>query len=252
MTQGNGIYLSIIIPAHNEEKRLPPSLEKVFAYLEGRDYAAEVLVVENGSEDRTFEVMQALTERYPALRVLRVDRRGKGLAVQRGMLEARGEFLFQCDADLSMPIEEGELLLPPRLVDFDVAIGSRGLKESRVERSPRRALFSWVFNLLTRPLLPRIHDSQCGFKCFRAEVADDLFRSQTVAGLSFDVEILAHARRRGLRIVEVPITWRLDPVSKTRPLRDGAAMVLDLFRIFLKGLRRTPRREPDDSQGRPR
>ncbi len=230
------MHLSIIMPAYNEEKRLPPSLERVFAFLSAQDYEAEVVVVDNGSDDRTLEVVSSLCDRYQGLRVLHESRRGKGLAVRRGMLEARGEFRLLCDADLEISIEQAPKFLPPALTDFDVAIGSRLLPGSVVTRSTCRTCMSWVFNALTRLLvLPGIRDTLCGFKCFRAPAAEDIFRRQSVTGFAFDVELLHIARRRNWRIAEVPITCTA--VSKVRPsLLQGVPMAaLDLLTIRSNG-----------------
>ncbi len=227
-------FLSIVIPAHNEAHRLPGTLEKVLAFLRAQPYRAEVLVVENGSTDDTLALARAFQEANPdVVRVLHESRRGKGLAVQRGMLAARGEYRFLCDADLSMPIEELPRFLPPQQTDFDIAIGSRELPASRRLQEPAyRHLVGRAFNLMVQALaLPGFRDTQCGFKCFRGEVAEDLFRYQTLTGMSFDVEILFIARRRGYRIVEVPITWYFDPDSRVRLVHDSFRMALDLLAI---------------------
>ncbi len=233
-------FLSIVIPAHNEVHRLPGTLEKVLAFLRSQSYSAEVLVVENGSTDNTLALARAFQKANPDIvRVLHEERRGKGLAVQRGMLAARGEYRFLCDADLSMPIEELPRFLPPRLTNFDIAIGSRELPESRRFQEPAyRHLIGRMFNLMVQILaLPGFRDTQCGFKCFRGEVADDVFRYQTMPGMSFDVEILFIARRRGYRIVEVPITWYFDPDSRVRLMHDSVRMAIDLFAIRWNALR---------------
>ena len=224
--------LSIVIPAHNEETRLPGTLEEVFAFLNDQPYSAEVLVVENGSEDRTFEVAQSFASSHPSLRVLQESRRGKGLAVRRGMLEARGQYRFGCDADLSMPIAEVNQFLPPLLEDFDIAIGSREAPGSVVTQPASRRRIGRIFNAIVRLLaLPGLRDTQCGFKCFRAEVAEDVFRRQRLDGMAFDVEVLRIARHRGYRILEVPITWNFDPDSRVRLFRDSARMVAELLTI---------------------
>lgn len=225
--------LSIIIPAHNEESRLPRTLEQVFAFLERQSYAAEVLIVENASTDRTREVAESYAGREKNLRVIHTDGRGKGLAVRLGMLEAGGEYRFMCDADLSMPIDEVNRFLPPTLTDFDVAIGSREIKGAvRYDEPMHRHLGGRFINLLIRLLiLPKLQDTQCGFKCFRAAVADDLFRRQTLDGWSFDIELLFIAARRGYRIAEVPIDWYYRAESKVSALHDALQMIRDIFRI---------------------
>jgi dolichyl-phosphate beta-glucosyltransferase len=225
--------LSIIIPAHNEERRLPHALEQIFSFLEKQPYSAEVWVVENGSSDRTYAIAQEFARRYPHLRPLQVEQRGKGLAVQRGMLTAEGEYRFLCDADLSMPITEVNRFLPPALTDFDIAIGSREAPGAvRYNEPAYRHWGGRAINLLIRLLaLPGLRDTQCGFKCFRAEVAHDIFRFQTFSGISFDPETLYIARRRGYRIVELPIPWYFDPESRIHLLTDTLSLLRDLLVI---------------------
>ncbi len=233
-------FLSIVIPAHNESHRLPESMEKILAFLASQPYDAEVVVVENGSTDDTLALAQRYAREHPdVVRALHEPRRGKGLAVRRGMLAARGEYRFLCDADLSMPIEEITRFLPPALDGFDIAIASRELPESRrVDEPAYRHFVGRVFNLMVQALaLPGFRDTQCGFKCFRADVAEDVFRHQTLEGMSFDVEVLFIARRRGYRIVEVPITWYFDPDSRVRLVHDSLRMGIDLLTIRWNALR---------------
>lgn len=226
-------FLSIVVPAHNEERRLPHTLEQIFSFLAQQPYSAEVLVVENGSSDRTFAVAQEFARCYPNLRALRVEQRGKGRAVQRGMLAAQGEYHFLCDADLSMPIAEINRFLPPALTDFDIVIGSREAPGAvRYNEPAYRHWGGRAINLLIRLLaLPGLHDTQCGFKCFRAPVSRDLFRLQTFSGISFDVETLYIARMRGYRIIELPIPWYFDPESRIRLLTDTLSLLRDLLVI---------------------
>ena len=232
------VFLSIVIPAHNEERRLIPTLEKVSAFLRRQPYSSEVLVVENGSVDRTYEVATEYARNWAALRVLREVRRGKGLAVRRGMIEAQGQFRFLCDADLSMPIDQVQRFLPPTLADFDVAIATREAAESVVIGPPRRRRMGRVFNRLVRwAALPGLRDTQCGFKCFRIEAANSIFRRQRLEGMTFDVEVLVIARRLGYRIAEVPITWQYDPDSRVRLVRDSMRMTADLLAIRWNSLR---------------
>jgi len=226
-------FLSIIIPVYNEENRLPHALGQVFAFLEKQAYPGEVLVIENGSTDGTLQLAQQYVREYPNLRVFHEPEPGKGNAVRRGMVEARGSYRFICDVDLSMPVEEINHFLPPALSDFDIAIASREAPGAvRYDEPYYRHLTGRVFNCLIRLLvLPEIQDTQCGFKCFRAAVAEDLFRYQTLTGWSFDVEILHIARQRGYRITEVPIRWQYSTESKIHILRDSWRMFLDLLTI---------------------
>ena len=227
------LLLSIIIPAHNEENRLPRSLEQVFAFLARQSYEAEVLVVENGSSDRTLEIAQGYAQKHKNLRVLREAGTGKGLAVRRGMLEAHGEYRFMCDADLSMPIEEVNKFLPPARSDFDVAIGSREVPGAvRYDEPFYRHTGGRLINFAIRVLmLPGLQDTQCGFKCFRAAAAEELFHYQTLEGWSFDIEILFIAYRLGYRIIEIPVNWYYRPESKINAVRDALRMISDIFLI---------------------
>ena len=231
-------YLSIIIPAFNEEKSLPGTLEQAFSFLASQPYTAEVIVVENGSQDRTLQVAQEFARENPALRVMQ-SQRGKGHAVRCGMLAAGGKYRLMCDADLSTPIGEVERFLPPALGDADIAIGSREAPGAVRYREPYyRHLVGRVFNgLIQTLLLPGLQDTQCGFKCFRGELANEVFGRQTLGGWAFDVEILFIARRLGYRIVELPIPSHYNPGSKVRVLSDSVRMGLDLLTIRLNGWR---------------
>jgi glycosyltransferase involved in cell wall biosynthesis len=235
-------FLSIIIPAHNEERRLPHTLEQVLDFLQAQSYPAEIVVVENGSQDRTFQIAQEFAARHrgsPDLVVLKENRRGKGLAVKSGMLAARGEYRFMCDADLSMPIAETNRFLPPALKGVDIVIASREAPGALRYNEPAfRHLVGRVFNTLIRTLaLPGLQDTQCGFKCFRGPVAEDLFHCQTLIGWSFDVEVLYIARERGYRIAELPIPWYYNPNSKISVFRDSLQMALDILAVRLNARR---------------
>lgn len=226
-------FLSIVIPAYNEEKRLPATLMAVNAYLEKQTYASEILVVENGSQDLTAVVTEAFAAEHTRVKLVRESRRGKGLAVRSGMLHGRGLYRFICDSDLSMPIEEVARFLPPCLEGFDVAIASREASGSRRYNEPLyRHVQGRVFSNLVKWLaLPGFEDTQCGFKCFRGEIAEDLFQVQVFDGMSFDVEALFVARKRGYRIVEVPIDWYYRAESRVRPLADPLRMLGDILKI---------------------
>jgi dolichyl-phosphate beta-glucosyltransferase len=232
-------FLSIIIPAHNEAQRLPPSLIKIDTFLKGQPYSSEVLVVENGSSDETLSVAQSFLSEMPNLRVYSENARGKGLAVKRGMLEAVGEHRFLCDADLSMPIEQVSRFLPPNTDSVDVAIGSREVPGSRRFAEPAyRHLVGRIFNTLVRWLaLPGLQDTQCGFKCFTAEAAESVFPLQTLTGMSFDAEVLFIARKQGYTIREIPIDWVFNPDSRVRLVGDSLRMGFDLLTIRWNSLR---------------
>lgn len=232
-------FLSIIIPAHNEEGRLPRTLGQIFSFLEKQGYSSEIIIVENGSSDRTLELAQEYALRHPNLIVHHENQPGKGNAVRRGMLEAHGEYRFICDADLSMPIEELQKFLPPALNDFDIAIGSREAPGAiRYHEPAYRHFGGRAINLLIRLLiLPGLNDTQCGFKCFRAEVTEVIFLQQTLTGWSFDIELLYLARQKKLRVKEIPIQWYFDPDSKVNAIRDALRMIGDIFRIHLHAMR---------------
>lgn len=231
-------FLSIIIPAHNEQNRLPATLEQIFRFLEQQTFTSEVLVVENGSTDRTFEIAQEFAKQHASLRVLQ-SKKGKGAAVQHGMLNARGEYRFMCDADLSMPVGEIVKFIPPQLQGFDIAIASREAKGAvRYNEPSYRHWGGRGINFIIQTLiLPGLNDTQCGFKCFRAEVAEDIFKWQTLHGWSFDIELLYIARRHGYRILEIPIHWYHFSDSKVSALRDAVRMIQDIFRIHANAWR---------------
>ena len=232
------IFLSIIIPAHNEESRLPDTLEQVFRFLDRQSFESEVLVVENGSRDNTFEVARQFAESHANFRVMQSEK-GKGAAVRRGMLEASGEYRFMCDADLSMPVEEIEKFIPPALEAFDVAIASREAVGAVRHNEPwYRHLGGRGINYIIQFLiLPGLNDTQCGFKCLRAEVAQEIFTRQTMNGWSFDIEMLHLARRRHYRVCEIPIHWYYHPETKVSAMRDALRMIVDIFRIHVNAWR---------------
>jgi len=228
------IFLSIVIPAHNEENRLPQTLEQVLRFIEQQTFTSEVIIVENGSADRTFEVAQKFAQKYTNIRVLQSER-GKGAAIKRGMLEALGEYRFMCDADLSMPVEEIFKFIPPALDGFDIAIASREAKGAvRYNEPAYRHLGGRGINFIIQALiLPGLNDTQCGFKCFSAKATNDIFKLQTLNGWSFDIELLYIARRHGYHIHEIPIHWYHHPDTKVSALRDAVQMIKDIFRIHV-------------------
>ena len=225
-------FLSIVIPAHNEQHRLPGTLEQIFHFLAQQHFTYEVIVVENGSTDRTYEVARDFASRHENMTVLQSEK-GKGAAVRHGILAANGDYRFMCDADLSMPVEEILKFIPPALQDFDIAIASREAKGAvRYNEPSYRHWGGRGINFLIQTLiLPGLNDTQCGFKCFRAEVAEDIYQRQTLDGWSFDIELLFIARRHGYRIVEIPIHWYHFSDSKVSALRDAMRMISDIFRI---------------------
>ena len=236
-------FLSVVIPVFNEQSRIVETLDQVLEYLGSQHYSWEVVVVDDGSTDRTSSLVQHLIENRPNthLRHLRLCHKGKGWAVKQGMLHALGEYRFMCDADLSMTIEQITRFLPPQANNYDVAVGSREVLGARKIGEPRmRKMMGRVFSQMVRALaLPGMVDTQCGFKCFHATAAETLFGEQLLHGFAFDVEILFLARKRGLRVIEVPIDWYYSAQSKVRPVRDAVSMLKDTLRIrwhYLRGL----------------
>lgn len=226
-------FLSIIIPAYNEAQRLPGSLQKIDAFLHAQGFSAEIIVVENGSTDDTLQVTQSMQNRIRNLTVIHETQRGKGWAVKRGMLHASGEYRFICDADLSMPIEELSRFYPPRLQNAPIAIASREAAGAKRYGEPEyRHLIGRAFNWMVQALLlPGLHDTQCGFKCFRADAADSIFPLVTITGWTFDAEALFIARRQGFGIKEIAIPWYYNAHSNIKVLRDSLQMGIDLIRI---------------------
>ena len=206
------MYLSIIIPAYNEEKRIEQTLEAVRVYLHRKHNldTAEVIVVNDGSTDRTNEIIQAFIPKLPHLILIEYPvNQGKGYAVRKGMLTARGDLRLFMDADNATSIEQLDKLLP-FIADFDVVISSRRLPESRtlVIRSYVREFLSRIFTFITKSLLPvGVSDTQNGFKLFTVKAAETLFSKQTINGWAFDVETLVLARRLGLKVKEIPVDW---------------------------------------------
>ena len=239
--------LSIVIPAYNEDRRLPKTLDSIFAYLKARPYRAEILVVDDGSSDRTIEIVSALRQKYSELRLLsNAGNRGKGFSVRHGMLEARGEIALFTDADLSTPIEEADKLLAAMKEEgYDAAIGSRAMDRSLIEvhQSRIREQAGIFFNRLVRWIMGiEFSDTQCGFKAFRMERARIIFEQQRVERFGFDPEILFLAKRDGLRVAEIPVRWSHDAATKVNVAADGTGMFLELLRVRWNALRgRYPR-----------
>jgi len=237
-------FLSIIIPAYNEEKRLPPTLVRIAGFLRRQSYQAEVLVVENGSSDNTSAVVEQFIAEHLRLDETFVVRllhspKGKGNAVRHGVSSARGDYLLITDTDLSVPIEETPRFLPP-LLDLSrkgIAIASREVEGAvRHEEPGYRHLMGRVFNWLVRQLaVPGINDTQCGFKCFGYDAAQSVFPLQRIDGWGFDVELLYIAQRQGLPIIEVPIEWYYRDDSRVRPFVDTITMVGEVMKIRRNG-----------------
>lgn len=232
-------YLSVIIPAYNEERRLPETLERIEEYLGRAPFSWELLVVDDGSRDDTIAVAEECFRDKPHCRVVAQPRNmGKGAAVRRGMLDARGRYRLFTDADNSTPIEEcARLLRALKRRGADVAIASRALPNSKLEkRQPKhREAMGRLFNGIVQTLaLPGIHDTQCGFKLLTAEAAEAVFSRQQLDGFSFDVEMLMLSRRLGYSIVEVPVRWIDNPDSRVSPVGDSLRVLRDVVGLRLR------------------
>ncbi len=230
-------YLSVVIPAYNEEERLKRFVPGIVQYLQGKGQPFEIIVVNDGSRDNTAQVTRELSNTFPMLRLIDLNpNRGKGGAVKAGLLDARGEFALFTDADQSTPIAEVEKLLPKLERDgFDIAIGSRAIPGSVVEQPQvwYRAMAGKLFGVGTRILCIRgIYDPQCGFKAMKREVAQKVLPQVTSNSAIFDIEMLAVATREGYRIAEIAVRWVHDPDTRIPyNLRRAISIWLELFRI---------------------
>jgi glycosyltransferase involved in cell wall biosynthesis len=240
--------LSIVIPAFNEELRLPETLSLISSYIRGSKRETEVIVVDDGSTDRTADVAKSFRAEIHRLRIVaNGENRGKGYSVRHGMMEASGQIVLFTDADLSAPIEETDKLLAA-LADHEVAIGSRALNRSliSVRQSAFREYAGIIFNFIVRAILrlPFV-DTQCGFKAFRREPCRIIFQQQRIERFGFDPELLYLARHHGLRSAEIPVRWAHSPATKVSMLRDSVQMFVDVFIIRWNSLLgRYPRSEP--------
>ena len=233
-------FLSVIIPAYNEESRIVGTLREVVDYLGSQSYSWEVAVVDDGSVDTTPALVKSFASSISGVHLISVPHGGKGWAVNRGMLWTTGEYRFLCDADLSMPFEQVSRFLPPQIPQSDISIGSRDAPGARRIGEPHhRHVMGRIYNLVVRLLaLPGIPDTQCGFKCFRGQVARELFPLQRLYGFAFDVEIIFLARKHKFQVREVPIDWYYRSESKVRPLKDSLAMTRDILKMrwhYLRG-----------------
>src|SRR5262249_7958116 len=237
--------LTIVIPAYNEEKRIGPSLDRVLDFLRGSRYDAEVIVVDDGSSDQTAnqvrERISLFKNEGQELRVLiNSPNRGKGFSVKRGLIEARGDIVLFSDADFSSPISEAPKLIDPISEGrVDVAFGSRALDRSLIGK--RQPLFrdfgGRIFNLLMQTITGlRFSDTQCGFKAFRREAALPVFRLQRIERFGFDPELLYIAKKRGLRLLEVPVVWNDSEGSTLNYFTDSIKMSTDLILIRINDL----------------
>ena len=235
-------FLSVVIPAYNEEARIGPTLEQMAAYLDAQPYSWEMMVVSDGSSDKTDSMVDAFAAKHPNARLIAYKpNQGKGNAVRVGMLAAKGERVLFMDADLATPPGETEKVMGHMDKGADVVIGSRPLKESKLEvRQPlHREAFGRMSNMIVQAVgVHGIKDTQCGFKLFTQKAAKDIFSRCKMNGFSFDMEALMIARDLGLRIDEVPIRWADQVGSKVVLWRDAPKVLLDLFRMRFMGRKR--------------
>lgn len=245
------VHLAVIIPAYNEEQRLDGTLNRIEEYLAAQPYDSNVLIIDDGSTDRTRAIAQEFAANNPRMRTIGYQpNRGKGYAVRTGMLAAEADWLLLCDADLAAPIEEVEKLFA---ANAPVAIGSRALAKSELEvhqpwwRETAGKLFNRAVQLLA---VKGIRDSQCGFKLFRRDAAKRIFAICKIDGYGYDFEALMAARELGYAIAEVPIRWSHQEGSKVRLLRDGFKMLWDLLslRLSFRGRLRKANNEPVETR----
>jgi dolichyl-phosphate beta-glucosyltransferase len=227
--------LSIVIPAYNEEQRLPRTIEQIERYLDGQRVSYELILVDDGSTDGTRRVMDEAAGRNARVRLEALPtNRGKGRALAAGVAVARGDQVLVTDADLSTPIEELEKLEAALKAGAGVAIASRAVSGSQIEvhQPVHRVVMGKAFNLMVQlVLLPGIWDTQCGFKLFRADVAHPVFAALTTDGFGYDPEALYLAKRRGVRIAEVPVVWRHSAPTKVMAIRSSFDMFKHVVRV---------------------
>ncbi len=230
----NEIFLSVVIPAYNEDKRISDTLVKIRDYLDRQDYSSEIIVVSDGCTDATDLYATTSLKTWPNFRLLsRIENKGKGYSVKEGILQSRGNFILFTDADLSAPIEELTNFLP-WIDEFDVLIGSRALPESNIQiHQPFfREFMGKTFNLFVQLLVLRgIKDTQCGFKLFRRQAALDIFHRIKLTRFGFDVEVLHVSQKLGYSIKQLPVVWRNSPESRVHVIKSSAEMFFNLFRI---------------------
>ncbi len=233
--KNENIFLSVVIPAYNEEKRIASSLKSIVSYLNNQEFQSEIIMVDDGSTDNTIQLVEGLDVNGINLNIIWNERNsGKCYSIRRGVQESAGEIILFSDADLSTPIEEFEKFLPYLNDGYDVVIGSRGLPESDIEVHQvwYREWMGKKFGSLVRFMaLPGISDSQCGFKCFTKSSSERIFPRQKLNGFCFDVELLYITKKMNYQIKEVPICWRNSPASKVNPIRDSIRMFFDLLKI---------------------
>jgi len=227
--------ISIVIPAYNEEKRIGKALKKVYEYFKEKKIEFEIIVVDDGSNDKTVEIVEKFSFDKKEIRILKHEKNmGKGAAVKTGILNAKGELILFTDADLSTPIEEFEKLKKEIENGYDIAIGSRGLKDSKIviPQPFYRRMVGRIFPLLVRLLVINdFKDTQCGFKLFKKETGKKIFSQLKTDGFAFDVEVLARGKKENFKIAEVGVVWYNSPCSSVKIFRDSFRMFISLLKI---------------------
>lgn len=244
-----GPHLSVIIPAFDEEPNFKKgTISEVPAFLQKQNYAYEILIVDDGSSDNTASLADDFAKKHKNVRVIKNPHEGKAATVKIGVEEAKGEYILFTDFDQATPIHEVESLLP-YFSEYDIVIGSRQLPGAKREKEPiHRHIMGLVFNILVQIIAVRgIWDTQAGFKCFKAQVAKELFAQLRVYGkakkvqgalvTAFDVELLFIAKKRGFKIKEVPIIWHHVSTSRVSPIKDSLRMLRDVIKIRLNDFR---------------
>ena len=229
-------YLSIIIPVYNEQSRITSTLKKLTSFLNKQTFTWQILIINDGSTDNTENIVKEWIEKNSKISLKSISHQGKGSAIKKGMLLASGSYRFMCDADLAMPINELSKFLKAVEKNYDIVIGSRQISGSdRIGEPLLRHIMGRIFNIITRLLLiPGIHDTQCGFKCFSAKAVKQIFPIQKIKGFAFDTEILYLAHKRKLSIYEIPITWQYHSDSKVSIIKDSITMFKDILFIWLR------------------
>lgn len=233
------MYLSVIIPARNEESNIKNTVESVYSYLTQKNIDHEIIVVENNSTDKTVEIVKSLAPSVPILKfvhlVIKGTKSAKGYAVKEGILRARGDFKLFMDADNSTTIDHIEKMMPYFEQGYDVVIGSIGIKGAVIAGGSEpgwRKLFGKMGNLFIQIMaVPGIHDTQRGFKLFSRKAADEIFSKVIIYGWGFDVEVLALARKIGYKIKEVPINWKNDIIHSKVTLKAYFQVLMETMRV---------------------
>lgn len=229
-------FCSFIIPSYNEAPQIHTTLDQIKTYMDARKYDWEIIVVNDGSEDSTEKIVKSFCPSDPRIQILTIAHSGKGWAVKTGMMQAKGTLRFMCDADLSMPINQIEYFFTHIADGFDIVVGSRQLAESKRFNEPKmRHIIGRIFNIIARKVsLTDFNDTQCGFKCFKDNVAEYVFRKQLSKGFAFDIEILKLAKKANFKMIEIPIIWHHKKPSKVKVYRDSIKMITDTLLIAFR------------------